>query len=194
MDGIKTHPLFNLPFTRRPKCLAHVADLALSILPQHSLVLAKPNTPNLAPLHLRPQPLNRAIALRLNESLDRTKSLIHLAQPGRLPRRPQSLLRAQHGPRQILRLRILGTQAELVRIRGNGVSLLRPLQMQEGLGEIEGALQGGGVLEAVDIDGGAGVMLDLGPFLEFDAGDGAVCEEGWVGGVLLYSKRESFSS
>jgi hypothetical protein len=33
-------------------------------------------------------------------------------------------------------------------------------------------------------------MFDLGPFLELDAGDGAIGEEGWVAWVLLNTMRE----
>lgn len=40
---------------------------------------------------------------------------------------------------------------------------LGALQAEEGLGEVEAALEGGGVLQAVDVDCGAGVMFDVGP-------------------------------
>lgn len=53
--------------------------------------------------------------------------------------------------------------------------------------EVPAAFEGSGVLKAVDVDRGAGVVFDLGPFRELDAGDRAVCEEGRVVWVLLDS-------
>lgn len=53
--------------------------------------------------------------------------------------------------------------------------------------KVPAAFEGCGVLRAIDVDCGAGVVFDFGPFGEFDSGEGAVCEECCVVGVLLDS-------
>lgn len=59
------------------------------------------------------------------------------------------------------------------------------VQGEQCLCQVPGTLQGGGVLVGVEGYCGAGVVLGAGPFLELDAGDGAVGEECWFIGVLL---------
>lgn len=62
---------------------------------------------------------------------------------------------------------------------------LRTLQSQQRLREVVEAFDNGGVLQRVQVDCDAGVVLGLVPFPEFDARDGAVVEEGCICGVFL---------
>ena len=52
------------------------------------------------------------------------------------------------------------------------------------MGQVPGGFQTGGGFGAVEIDGGAGVVLDSGPVFESDAGQGAIGEEGGFFGIL----------
>lgn len=101
------------------------------------------------------------------------------------------MLSPQHSPRQVLRLRILLRQTKLVCAHGNIIRLLRALETQKRLGKVIGALECRRILQAVDIDSGTGIMLNVGPFLELDPGNGAVGKEGRVVRVFENTRSQN---
>lgn len=105
-------------------------DLLFRILPQRPLILSKPNLAQFPRINLFPQLRNRALQIRLDKSLNTLQCFIHFAQSGRLLRSPDLLLGTQDCPRQVLRLRILRTQAELVRVYRHIICLLGPLKTE----------------------------------------------------------------
>lgn len=58
----------------------------------------------------------------------------------------------------------------MVGFNGYIVGRLWLLLAQECLRKVVAALKAGGVLGTVEVDGGAGVLFDTGPFLQADAG------------------------
>lgn len=79
---------------------------------------------------------------------------------------------------------MLRLETELVCSEGKVVCFLRPVQGKQRLGKIDAALERGGIFLAVDVNCGARIVLDIFPFLELDAGYGAVREEGRIVWVL----------
>lgn len=167
-----------------PERLSHILDILLRILPQCFFILGIPNLTDLPTIQPRLQLIQTPRQVRLDKLLHVCQRLIHLAQPRRLLGCPDLLLRAEDCSRQILRLHTLGRQTRAVCVDRHIVGLLRPLQTQQCLSEIPCALEAFGVLQSIQVDCGAGVMFGIGPFLELEARDGAVGEEGGIARIL----------